>query len=451
MAKQVKAEPGVLDVFTYIGQQAPKFYYNETSGNRADNLAHLVVRTEGRSTTVKLVSKLLQELPGKFPGTRINVRELEQGLPVGAPVAIRIQGEDISKLRELADQVTGILTETPGTLNVFDDMGLDTYTLKVNSSSDYASHWGVSGKDLASSVRLAVEGLHVSDYRFNDKILPIVLRTQESNESSIEDIASLQIPSLKTGTLLPITQIASLEPGWTSAIINRKDLQRVITVRAFTDGTLAEDIVQATSKKIKAIPLPPGYKIEYGGENEYRNDVFLDLGRISIIVVMLIYIMLSIQFHSFITPIIVMLSVFLALSGAVLGLFITGTPIGFMAILGIVSLSGIVVRNGIVLIDFIEIGLRERKSLSDSIVEAGGVRLRPILLTATTAICSLMPMAILGGSLWRPMAVSIISGLIYSTVLTLVIVPNVYLLLSNIINPNNESSNQNNVTHTQFF
>ncbi|GBF33501.1 acriflavin resistance protein [Desulfocucumis palustris] len=138
------------------------------------------------------------------------------------------------------------------------------------------------------------------------------------------------------------------------------------------------------------------------------------------------------QFYSLTKPAIVFLSIYLALSGAMLGLFITGTPLGFMALLGIVSLSGIVVRNGIVLVDFIEIGRREGMSLRDAIRQAGKVRMRPILLTSATAVFGLLPMAILGSSLNRPIAISIVSGVIFSTVLTLFIVPNVYLLVESV-------------------
>ncbi len=203
-------------------------------------------------------------------------------------------------------------------------------------------------------------------------------------------------------------------------------------MKAYTDGTLADDILRAASKEILDIPVPPGYRIQYGGEDEERKKAFASIGRLSVVVGLLIYVILAMQFYSLTKPAIIFLSIYLAVSGAILGLFLTFTPLGFMALLGIVSLSGIVVRNGIVLVDFIEIGRREGMTLHDSIRRAGKVRLRPILLTSATAVFGLMPMAVLGSSLNRPIAISMISGLMFSTVFTLIVVPNVYLLVEKV-------------------
>lgn len=425
----VARKPEVEDVFTYIGRQVPKFYYNEIPGGRGETMAQLLVTTggEGRQVTRKLVGELRDELPGYFPGTRITVRELEQGPPVGAPVAVRIHGENIGELRRLAGQVADILNRTPGAVNVHDDMGLDYYTVRVESSPELTTRWGVAEEDIARSVRMAVDGLEISSYRRGDELLPVVLRA--GAESNLAGLNSMWVPARNTGAVLPLTQVAAVEAGWTSGDINRRNLERIVTVRAYTNNTLASSIINTAAPELQNIALPPGYRLEYGGETEERDEAFASLGRLSILVVFLIYLIIAMQFYSLTRPAIILLSVYLAFCGAILALFITGAPVGFMAILGIVSLSGIVVRNGIVLIDFIEGGLRRGLPLQEAITEAGRVRLRPILLTSTTAVGGLAPMAIMGGSLWRPMAMCIIGGLVFSTVLTLVVVPNVYLLL----------------------
>lgn len=429
VAERVKEEPGVKEVFTYVGRQAPKFYYNEMSGGRGETLAQLLVTgTEDSKKTHLLAEKLRDELAGFVPGTRVTVRELEQGPPVGAPICIRIKGDELVRLRRLADEVAGILSQVPGTVNVHDDLGRDTYFVRVNSSPELTARWGVAEKDIAGSVRMAVDGLEVSSYRKGDKLYPLVLRTSEAGGASLANLSSLWVPSWKTGAVLPLTQVASVDAGWDTETINRHNLERVVNVRAYTDGTLPDDIIKAASARLSAIPLPPGYRIEYGGENEERDASFASIGKLSLGIILLIYLIIAMQFYSLTKPAIILLSVFLALSGAVLGLFVTRTPLGFMALLGIVSLSGIVVRNGIMLVEFIEAGLKQGLPLAEAIREAGKVRLRPILLTAATAVCALLPMAVTGSSLWRPMAVSIISGLMFSTVLTLIVVPNVYLL-----------------------
>jgi len=429
-AVQVAQKQGVHNVVTYIGRQIPKFYYNEIPGGRGETMAQLLVVTgaKGRDTTRQLVSELRNELPGQFPGTRVTVRELEQGPPVGAPVAIRIHGDDIGQLRHLGGQIADILNHTPGALNVHNDMGLDYYSVRVNSSPELTTRWGVSEEDIARSVRMAVDGLEISSYRQGNDLFPIVL--QAGSESTLAGISSLWVPSRNTGAVLPLTQVAAVEAGWTSGDINRHNLERIITVRAYTDNALASDIINSSAAEISALPLPSGYRVEYGGETEDRDEAFASIGRLSILVVFLIFLIIAMQFYSLSRPAIILLSIYLAFCGAILALFLTGTPVGFMAILGIVSLSGIVVRNGIVLIDFIEGGLKRGRPLHEAICEAGQVRLRPILLTSTTAVGGLAPMAIMGGSLWRPMAMCIIGGLVFSTVLTLVVVPNMYLLLA---------------------
>jgi multidrug efflux pump subunit AcrB len=414
-------------VHTYVGRGVPKFYYNEVAFQRGETVAQLVVIEKGGNTH-RLVGELRKELSGAYPGTTVTVRELEQGPFVGAPIAVRIYGEDLSRLKELADRTADILKSTPGTVDVHDDMGLDAYTIKVNASPELTSRYGVAEKDVAYAVRMAVDGLKVSDYRQGNDLYPVVLRAGKADEASLESLAGIWVPSWRTGSVLPLGQVASVEAGWDPGTINRRNLERVVTVRAYTDGTLADDILKSASGAIGQVPLPAGYRIQFGGEEEERNKAFASIGRLSLVVGLLIYIIIAMQFYSLTKPVIIFLSIYLAVSGAVLGLFITGNPLGFMALLGIVSLSGIVVRNGIVLVDFIEVGRGEGMTLEEAIRRAGKVRLRPILLTSATAILGLAPMAILGNSLNRPIAISIMSGLLFSTVLTLLVVPNVYLL-----------------------
>jgi len=434
-AEIVRGKQGVRDVIVYSGRQIPKFYYNEISGSRGETLAQLLVvtSTEKEQAVKELIRDLRENLPRSFPGTKLVVRQLEQGPFVGSPIAVRLCGDDVDKLRALADKVSDILKNTPGAINIHDNMGTDTYTVKINPHPDLTARWGVSEKDIAYSVRMAVDGLKITDYRKGNNIYPVVLRTNSADGTAISHLSSIWVPSWKTGSIIPLTQVASVEAGWTSGYLHRRNLERVITVMGYTDGTLPDDIIRSASGLFDSIPLPPGYRIEYGGENEERKNAFASLGRLSILVGMLVYLIIAIQFYSLTKPAIILLSVFLAISGSILGLFITGTPLGFMALLGMVSLSGIVVRNGIVLVDFIEVSLKEGLPLHDSVLRAGRIRLRPILLTSATAVFGLMPMAVTGSSLFKPIAISIISGLIFSTVLTLIVVPNAYVILTGLL------------------
>ncbi|MDR6109141.1 multidrug efflux pump subunit AcrB [Paenibacillus sp. SORGH_AS338] len=174
---------------------------------------------------------------------------------------------------------------------------------------------------------------------------------------------------------------------------------------------------------------PDGYKWETGGETSKQSDIFVDLGKLFIVVIMLIIILITMQFYSLWIPVIIMTTVYLAAAGGVLGLFITRTPIGFMSMMGVISLAGIVVRNGIVLIEFIEDARKEGKELKEAIILAASARFRPILLTSLAAIVALIPMATVGELLFRPLAIAIIFGLLFSTVLTLLVVPSLYMVL----------------------
>lgn len=235
-----------------------------------------------------MVEQLRGEISTSFPGSRVTVRELEQGPLVGTPIAIRISGEDLSELKSIAGRVADILDGTPGTVNVHEDMGPDAYTIKVNSTPDLTSRWGVAERDIASSVRMAVDGLKISDYRRGDKIFPVVLRSSGADRASLSDLSSIWVPSWKTGSVLPLTQVASLEAGWTGTI-TRRNLERVVTVRAYTDGTLPDTILNSASKQIESVTVPPGYRIEYGGEDEERKTAFASIGRLSVVVGILIY------------------------------------------------------------------------------------------------------------------------------------------------------------------
>ncbi|WP_260115357.1 efflux RND transporter permease subunit [Paenibacillus hexagrammi] len=165
--------------------------------------------------------------------------------------------------------------------------------------------------------------------------------------------------------------------------VQRYNLMRTVTVRSYTEGALPADVMKVLQPKLNAMKLPDGYSINVGGENEERDKSFASIGKLSIVVLFLIFMIIAMQFYSLSTPVLILSTVYLAVGGALIGLFLTGAPIGFMALMGVVSLSGMVVRNGIVMVEFVEQAIEERGlELNEAIVEAGKARLRPILLTS---------------------------------------------------------------------
>jgi multidrug efflux pump subunit AcrB len=232
------------------------------------------------------------------------------------------------------------------------------------------------------------------------------------------------------GQQIPLSQLAQLKPTFSIQKVLHRNLSREVTIYGDVRGRTATDVMKDVMPMVKATQLPEGYRFEIGGETSEQTDIFLDMGKLSIIVVFLILILIAMQFYSLGLPVLVMSTIYLAFAGSLIGLFITQTPLGFMTMMGVISLSGIVVRNGIVLIEFIEEARHAGAELKEAVIHAGEARLRPILLTTFTAIAGLTPLALTGDVLFKPLAVTIIFGLLFSTLLTLIVVPAFYTVLA---------------------
>jgi multidrug efflux pump subunit AcrB len=425
-------QPEVEVIASYVGKSFPQFYYNETKYVSGSNKAGIYINTRkgwGMRKPEQLVEILREKLKGEIPGANILVRKLEQGVPVGAPVAIRIKGENLETLRTIAADISARLRDVPGAINVDDTLGPDIFQYKIVVDEERANRLGVTNLSIASTVRLMTDGMAVSTYQLPDEQINVVLKAAKNVSVPLEQLKNLPVPSSVNGAGIPLNQLADITPTWAISQINRDQLTRTVTVSSYNQGRLPSEVLNDLQKSLQSYQLPQGYKIEYGGEREEGDESFAALARLSLIMMVLIYLLLATQFNSLLKPLIIMVTVFLGICGALIGLFVTGNPIGFMSALGLFSLAGVVVRNGIVLIEFVELAVKEGKPLREALAQAGQARLRPILLTALCAVGGLTPMALAGGALWQPMAIAIISGLIISTALTLYVIPTLYLLL----------------------
>ncbi|MCZ8513415.1 efflux RND transporter permease subunit [Paenibacillus filicis] len=428
-AEWLRGQPGVVFVTSYSGRSAPKFYYSE-SESTGINLGQLFVKIDPKAIKTKeVVGVWREQLQGMFPSeVEITPRELEQGPPVGAPVAVRISGSDLEQLRQISNDVQETLKRIPGTVSVSDDVGKDMTTYEVQADPAKLRIYGVNEKDLSTTLRIATEGLNVTQMQQGEKLVDVTLYAKSPKADPVDTMNKMFVPTQKGGTV-QVRELGDIRSNTMIKSIHHRNQTRTIIVRSFTDNRLADDVVKDLKAEMGKYPLPPGYSLEYGGENEERNDAFASIGKLSIVVILLIYIIMVMQFYSLTIPLLILSTVYLAAGGAVIGLFLTHSPIGFMALMGMVSLAGIVVRNGIILIEFIEQALERGLPQYEAVAEAGKARLRPILLTMATAIGGLLPMTIMGGNLWRPMGITIISGLIYSTLLTLIVVPSLFVIL----------------------
>ncbi|MDI3256296.1 MAG: efflux RND transporter permease subunit, partial [Kyrpidia sp.] len=427
----LQSRPGVQFVSAFAGADAPKMFSGATNNGGGEAGGQIVFRVD-RSKIGKtdFVEKWNEQLKEQFPGSSIVIKRLETGPPVGPPVEVRIYGNDLDTLRQAAQSVKEEVGRIPGTRNLRDSLGVEHHTLQFHMQKGTADALSVSISDTTRALRLLTDGLSVGQYDEGRDLVDIVATARSEGSDPAAAYRQLTVTNAR-GEPVPLPEIVSAEPGFATATIPHRDLSRVVTVYAdVAPGLTATEVVNELKPKLARIQLPPGYRFEIGGETSEQTDIFLDMGKLSVIVLFLILILITLQFYSLSVPLLVMSTIYLAFGGSLIGLFATRTPLGFMTMMGVVSLAGIVVRNGIVFIEFIEHARRGGMELKEAVIRAGEARLRPILLTSATAVAGLFPLAVSGDVLFRPMAVTIISGLTFSTLLTLIIVPCWYTVLA---------------------
>ncbi len=366
------------------------------------------------------------------------------GAPTGKPVDIRIHGDDFAMLAKLVRDVQDRIRGVDGLVNLDDDLDRGKPELRLKVDRVEAMLAGVSTQQIATMVRTAVRGTEASKYRIGEDEYDIVVRLSPEARASLDDLGDLTVPD-EDGIPIPIRTLIQLEPGVGPSAIKRVDLKRVATVNGDVvraSGRTEDSVRQEVAARLSEMEWPPGYRWSFAGSNRDEQESRAFLERAFVMAVLLILLVLVTQFDSLILPFTIMVSVGLSLIGVLWGLILTGTPFGIiMTGIGVISLAGIVVNNAIVLCDFIR-QLRDRGlDKTSAVIEAGVIRLRPVLLTAVTTVLGLLPLTlginvdflagtvITGGETsqwWGPMGVAVIFGLSVATVLTLVIVPVTY-------------------------
>ncbi len=376
-------------------------------------------------------------------GAEVSVEKEENGPPVGEPVEIQIAGEDFLLLGEIAQDVRLTIQDIPGLVDLTDDFESSKPEIRIDVDREMASVLDVSTSDIAMAVRNAVNGFDAGDFRVEDDDYDITVRFPEEHRNAIPDLDKIYIFS--EGRNIPLSSVASFGTAAGFGTIRRSDLKRVVTITGSNHNRLASDILNDIRARLADYELPPGYRITYRGEDEASREAADFLSQAMVIALFLIAMVLVSQFDSIVLPFIIMTSVILSLIGVLMGLMISKIPFGIiMTGVGVISLAGVVVNNAIVLLDY-TMKLRSwGRSKFDAIIEAGKTRFRPVMLTAITTIVGIIPLATgwsfdvhtfglaAGGSSaqwWRPMAIAIIYGLAVSTVLTLVVVPSMYMIL----------------------
>jgi multidrug efflux pump subunit AcrB len=399
-------------------------------------------------STLQTVEEVRKTTVGNA-GATLRIAKQQMGPPVGAPVNVEVSGEDYSQLASLSHLIREKIKDIKGLVDLKDDYNTGRPEVEITVDREKAGLFYTSTGQIASTIRAAIAGVEASKYRVGEDEYKIRVRLQEDQRQSPTDLENLRITFMnRRGQLLslPLTSLATITRTTSVTDIRRKDQKRVITVSGDVEGRVQSEVINEVKARISDINLPAGYDVKLTGSQEEQQKASAFLGNAFIITLLLVFLIMVAEFNSMKVPFVIMISVILSLIGVMFGLLITRTPASvIMTGVGVVALAGIVVRNGIVLLDFVKHKHGEGgMSLNDALLEAGRIRLRPVLLTAVATVLGLLPMAtgidfdwrefhfIFGAEsaeFWRPLAVTIIFGLTISTFLTLVVLPTVYSLL----------------------
>ncbi|KIL42679.1 efflux RND transporter permease subunit [Jeotgalibacillus soli] len=434
MEALIKEDEGVYETSIFAGTGLPNLFNSslEVSG---DYTGQIVARVDRENQTTKgLIDEWTDPLREQFPEAVIFLETIQQGPPVGAPVTVTIKGPEMDQLLTLLNTIKDDI-EALGTDLVLDNIGKEEPTILYVPNRPVLEENNLTVKQISELIRLVTEGIPMAgfDDGVNEYDMRITMDPAEQGEDI--DLSSLSLPSENVNPQGPpafvtLDNLVTAQKSEQLQRIPHSDGERSITLRAFPGEVEELDTkVQRIVNDVRSELNDDNYSISVGGENDAQNDFFSEIIFLFTIVLFLVYLLFAFQFNSLSLPFLILIAVYLALAGAILGLFITQTPISFLAVMGMVSLTGVVVRNSVMLVEFIEQGLKNGMKVRDAVIESGRIRIRPILLTAITSIVALAPVAISGDPLFTPLAITIISGILFSTLLTLIIVPMLYLVL----------------------
>lgn len=436
---------GITNWGAFVGQGAPKFLLSYNPEPTDPSYGFILANaTSAEIIDDSLIPPIQRFVQQNFPDANADVRPLPLGPPVTSPVEIRVSGRDSEALFAIADKVAQQLAAMPGARQVTDDWGARSKKVVVEIDETRARLAGVSHQDTAISLQTYLTGLETTEYREEDKLIPVVMRSRAEVQCAPESnrcrrlldparLAGLSVYSQVTGQSVPLSQVATPRLVWQPGEVKRRDRMRTVTISSLlAPDTTATDVNDAIRPWLaeEQQSWPFGFFWEFGGEAESSGKANASIAEKMPIGVLIIVLLLVSQFNSFRRPFIILVTIPLSIIGVVFGLLAANSYFGFMTLLGVISLAGIVINNAIVLLDRIRIEREDNGLAADqAVLEAAQQRLRPILLTTATTVGGLIPLWLGGGPMWEPMAIAIIFGLVFATVLTLGVVPILYTLL----------------------
>ncbi|WP_438446247.1 efflux RND transporter permease subunit [Gorillibacterium sp. sgz5001074] len=408
-----------------------------TAGGASVQIQLLPLAERSRSTeaVAEEVRKKLSDIPGA--NIRVSVSsslKLGGGGGGGADLQVNLYGPDMTVLKTLGEQVAAAVSEVPGTRDVVNTLGngLPEYELRIDREA--AAFYGVTTKEVAAALRTAYQGAVSTQYKAGDDQISVLVRYPKTYTEEVENLNRLTLISA-SGTQVPLSRVASVEVGEGPVQIKREDQERTASVQASVFGSASGTVAKDVKAKLQEVALPEGYRAELGGEQSQMASSFKSLGYMLILSVVLVYMVMAGQFESMSSPFVILFSLPPTMTGALLGLYLTDRTLNMSSLIGMVMLVGLVVNNAIVLIDCTIERRKEGMDIKEALVEAGKVRLRPILMTAGATVLAMLPLVIGGGEgseSQASMATVVSFGLTLSTLVTLILVPVTYSLLHSI-------------------
>ncbi|MBK8249966.1 MAG: efflux RND transporter permease subunit [Gemmatimonadetes bacterium] len=430
--RTVLPHPAVRGAFTNVGRGNPFVYYNVAPRQESTNHAQLFVLLHAYEAdgTPAMLDSLRVRLAA-YPGARIEVREFENGPPIDAPIALRVEGPDLDSLRALSARVARVMGATAGTQYVRDPLALQRTDLAVQVDRQKAGVFGVTTVELDRTVRLAVAGLEAGQFRAGDgDEYPIVVRVAREGRPTRAILDRIEVAST-TGASVPLGQLATVRFRGSPTVVTHRDQQRAVTVTSYVrTGYNTDRVTRTILNSVQALRLPEGYRLVAAGEIESRQESFGGIGAAIIVATFGILAILVLEFRTFTSTLVVASVIPLGIVGGIVALWLSGNTLSFTAMIGFVALIGIEIKTSILLVDFTDELRRQGMALDDAIQRAGEVRFVPIVLTSLTAIGGLLPLAVEGSSLYSPLAWVIIGGLVSSTLIARLVTPVMYRMLA---------------------
>ena len=437
---RIKDDPDLVRWSTYIGQGAIRFYLPLDQQLQNPYYAQLVIVSKGFEERQGMIDRLQKILHEDFVGIGTNVQSLEMGPPVGRPIQYRVSGANIDQVRKHAIELATLLDQNEHIGEMIYDWNEPGKVLRVEIAQDKARQLGLSSEDVANVMNSIVSGVQITQVNDNIYLVDVVARAEDSERGSPDTLQNLQILT-PNGTSIPLLSFATVRYELEQPLVWRRDRKPTITIKASVNGEIQPtDLVAQLKPKIDefASQLPVGYEVATGGTVEESSKAQGPIAKVIPLMLFLMATFLMIQLHSVQKLFLVVSVAPLGLIGVVLALVPTGTPMGFVAILGILALAGIIIRNSVILVTQIDEFEAQGLSPWDAVVEATNHRRRPILLTAAAASLGMIPIA--REVFWGPMAYAMIGGIIVATLLTLLFLPALYVAWYKIREPEKHSS-----------